>query len=84
MDSLRKLTKLLRSHYGGSRQRARYLAELRLRRRRAGEELTTLHHDIRRLLALARPSLTRADRQVVGLDYFVEALNDPDFALKVR
>ena len=84
VDSLRKLTKLLRSHYGGSRQRARYLAELRLRRRRAGEELTTLHHDIRRLLALARPSLTRADRQVVGLDYFVEALNDPDFALKVR
>ena len=50
-DALEKLTTLHLSRYTGIRQADRYRSELRLRRRRAGESLSTLHQDIRRLMA---------------------------------
>ena len=58
--------------------------ELRLRRRQPGESLAHLHHDVRRLMALAHPTLRREDREAVAVDYFVDALDDSEFALKVR
>ena len=42
-DTLEKLTTLLRSRYSGSRQADKYRSELRLRSRRAGESLSTMH-----------------------------------------
>ena len=41
--TLEKLTSLLRSRYSGSRQADKYRSELRLRSRRAGESLSTMH-----------------------------------------
>jgi len=58
--------------------------ELRLRRRQPGESLAHLHHDVRRLMALAHPTLRRKDREAVAVDYFVDALDDSEFGLKVR
>ena len=58
--------------------------ELRLRRRQTGESLAHLHHEVRRLMALAHPMLRREDREAVAVDYFVDALDDSEFALKVR
>jgi len=58
--------------------------ELRLRRRQPCESLAHLHHDVLRLMALAHPTLRREDREAVAVDYFVDALDDPEFALKVR
>jgi len=43
-----------------------------------------LHADIRRLTALAFPKLEDRARETVACDYFVDALNDPTFELKVR
>ena len=58
--------------------------ELRLRRWRDGESLSVLHQDIRRLMALAHPSLPQEARESIACDYYIDGLDDPDFALKVR
>jgi len=58
--------------------------ELGLRRRRAAESLSELHHQIRRLMAYAHPPLQQKAREAIATDYFVDATDDADFALKVR
>lgn len=83
-NTLKKLEALLRSRYSGSRQADKFRMELRLRRRRAGESLSALHHDIRRLMALAHPTLQQEAREAIACDYFIDAMDDADFALKVR
>ena len=83
-DTIEKLTTLLRSRYSWSRQADKYRSELRLRRRRAGESLSTLYQDIRRLMALAHPTLQQEAREAIARDYFTDALDDADFAFKVR
>ena len=44
----------------------------------------SLHSDIRRLAALAYPNVEPQTRDVITGDYFLDALRDPDLALKVR
>ena len=83
-NTLRKLTELLKNRFSGSQQSDKYRMELRLRRRRNGETLSVLHRDVRRLMALAHPDLPHSARETIACDYFVDSLNDADFALKVR
>ena len=84
VNTLSKLVELLKNRFGGTRQADKHRMELRLRRRRRDKTLSDLHRDIRRLMALAHPSLTETAREEIACDYFVDALDDPDFALKVR
>ena len=83
-DTLAKLVDLLRNRYGGSRQADKYRMELRLRRRASGESLSNLYRDVRRLMALAHPDLPQKHRETIACDYYIDSLNDADFALKVR
>ena len=46
--------------------------------------LQSLHSDIRRLVVLAFPELDHRACETIACDYFIDALADPDFALKVR
>jgi len=52
--------------------------------RKPGEPPRSLYSDIRRLIALAFPSLNPYHQETITCDYFIDALADPDFALKVR
>jgi len=83
-DSIEKLVDLLRNRFGGSCQMDKYRMELRLRRRNPGESLSALHRDIRKLMALAHPNLVHDSRETIACDYFIDALDDLEFALKVR
>jgi len=83
-NTLKKLEALLRSHYSGSRQADKFKMELRLRRRGAGESLSALHQNIRRLMPLAHPTLQQEAHQAIACDYFIDAIDDADFALNVR
>ena len=74
----------MHARFSGSSLAERHRAELRSRRRRAGETLLSLHEDICRLLALAEPNLPVEARDRMGVDYFITALDDPDFKLKMR
>ena len=57
---------------------------MRIRRRRPGESLATLHQDIRRLMALAHPKLSSEGRETFACDYLIDAMDDVELALKVR
>jgi len=45
---------------------------------RAGESLSALHQDIR------HPTLQQEAREAIVCDYFVDDMDDADFALKIR
>jgi len=57
---------------------------LRNRRRRPDESISNLHVDIRRLAALAFPDVERKARESIACDHFLDALADPELALKIR
>ena len=83
-DSLKKLTGILKDRFGGTGMADKYRIKVRNRRRKHGEPLRNLYSDIRRLIVLAFPSLDPYHRETIACDYFIDALADPDFALKVR
>ena len=58
--------------------------ELRLCCRRSGESLAGLHQDIRCLIVLSHPKFPSEARDVIACNYFIDALDDPDMALKVQ
>jgi len=58
--------------------------ELRSRTRQPGESLDRLHQDIRRFMALAFDDVESKAREKLACDYFINALNDADLAMKVR
>jgi len=82
--SFRKLVYTLRGRYSGERQAEKYRAELQIRRRKCAESHSDLHQEIRRLMALAYPQLTADAREEIACDHFTNALNDAEFALKVK
>ena len=56
-NSLKKLTGILKDHFGGTGMANKYRIEVRNKRRKPEEPLRNLYSDIRRLIALAFPSL---------------------------
>jgi len=78
-DTIEKLMTLLRNRYSGARQSDKCRVEVRLRRRRPGESLSSLHQGIRRLMALAYPTLQPDARESVACDHYIYALDDADF-----
>ena len=83
-DSLSGLKKTLEMRFGGKAFPDKHRIELRNRRRKQNESLQSLHGDIRRLAALALPDMPPQMREVIACDHFLDALGDPDFAMKIR
>ena len=82
--SFSRMIKVLKDRFGEANQSDKYRFELKSRRRQPNETFRSLHSDIRRLTALALPDLEHRARETMACDYFINALNDPNFALKVR
>ena len=83
-NSLSGLTRILKSRYGGKSFADKHQIELRNRRRKKGESISNLQVDIRRLAALAFPKVERKARESIACDHFLDALDDPELALKIR
>jgi len=83
-DSLSGLKSSLEMRFGSKAFPDKHRIELRNRRRKQDESLQSLHGDIRRLAALAFPGMPSQMREVTACDHFLDALGDPDFALKIR
>jgi hypothetical protein len=82
--SYEALVSKLKTRFGSTGQRERFLVELRTKRRKPGEALTTLHTDIRRLMAVAYPGAMGVGlSEELACDHFLSALND-ELELKVR
>jgi len=82
--SLSRMIRALKERFGEANQCDKYRFELKNRRRRPNETLRNLHSDIRRLAALALPELEHRARETMACDYFIDALDDPNLALKIR
>ena len=78
-----QLQELLREIYGSAKQEEKLQAELRARRRKANEDLSSLRADISRLKSLAFPGDVPSMEQKMAIDYFLDALDDPDFDIKI-
>ena len=74
----------LRARHGFENQTYSYRAQLKCRRRTQGESLAALVYDIRRMVTFAYPDPTSTVRDTVACDAFLEALDDPEMAIKVR
>ena len=83
-ESLSGLTRILKMRFGGRAFADKHRIEIRNRRRKPDETLQSLHIDIRRLAALAFPDIDHRTREIISCDYFLDALADPEFALKIR
>jgi len=68
-----QLKERLQARFGTAGQQEKFTAELRSRRRKPGETLTELYHDIRMLMALAYPA-SKDDKlsEVIARDHFFE------------
>jgi len=81
--NVEQVIKLLRSRFGSINQAERFRAELRSRRRFAGESLQQLYQDICRLMALSYPGPSSELSNIVGRDCFVQALNNPQLQVRI-
>jgi hypothetical protein len=79
-----ELVDRLRQRYGSTEQREKVSHELRARRRSRNEGLQELAQDIERLAALAYPDDPQATRDRLGVESFIEALNDSELMCKIR
>jgi len=71
--SLAGLMQILETRFGGKAVADKHRIELRNWRRRAGETLQSVHSDIRRLAALAYPSVQPQIREEITCDHFLDA-----------
>jgi len=74
---------LLKNRFGTQNQDERYRAELKARRRRKGETLQAVYHDVRRLMALAFPGQSGSLCEIMARDSFLEALGDSTLRLRI-
>src|SRR6218665_606740 len=82
--SYEQLVERLRQRYGAEGQAETFRAQLYYRQQRAGESLSDLLHDIRRLVVLAYPVPSNETTEIVTRDAFLEAIQVKGLALKVR
>ena len=73
---------LLRNRFGTTHQVERFRQELRTRRRKPNESIQAVYQDVRRLLALGYPGQVGEMYEVIGRDFFLDALDDQ--ALRIR
>jgi len=78
------MIKVFKERFGEANQSDKYRLELKSRRRQPNETLRNLHSAIRRLAAVSLPKLEHRARETMACDYFIDALDDHNFALKVR
>jgi len=79
-----ELSQKVRQRFGSAGQEERYQGELRARKRKRGEQLQVLYHDIRRLMSLAYPGEISRFSELIAKDAFLSALDDNHLELRCR
>ena len=80
-----ELVEKLKQRFGSSNQSAQFKSQLKARRRGKTETLQSLYTDVCRLLSLAYPNqFDMTTTQEIGIDSFLEAIDDPQLERRVR
>ena len=74
---------LLKARYGSEGQSESFRMQLRARKQRKGETLSSSVQDIRKLITLSYPGKSSEIVESIARDVFIEALSDRDLALQV-
>lgn len=82
-SSVDEIIRLLKNRFGTQNQDERYRAELKARRRRKGESLQAVYHDVRRLMAFAFSGQSGSLWEVMARDCFLEAVGEPSLRMKI-
>jgi len=77
------LERLLQARFGTQLQAESFKAKLRTRRRAKNETLQDLYHDISRLTQLAHPGEGDKLVKYIGIESFINALDDRDLRLEI-
>jgi hypothetical protein len=77
------LLEKLNNRFGNQEMVEKFRFELRTRRRRKGESIQALYHDIQRLLALSFPGETGTLSKIVARDAFLDSLADPEMRIRI-
>ena len=79
----KELVDLLKARYGSEGQAEFFRMQLRARKQRKGETLSSLVQDTRKLITLSYPGKASEIVEAIARDAFIEALSDRDLALQV-
>lgn len=79
----KEMIEALKRSYAASGQESVYTAELRTLRRRRGEPLNSLYQNVARLMGLAFPGGASLMRDRLGVEYFLDALDDESLRFRV-
>jgi hypothetical protein len=79
-----EIVQILKDRYGTEQQCELYRSQLRTRRRGRNESLADLFMDIKRLMFLAYAGPQNAMTETIARDYFLDALADREFAIRIR
>jgi len=71
INSARKLSRVLTKRFGGTEQADKYRLEVK-------------YHGDPKTSSVSFPKLEHKARELMACDYFIDSLNDPNLALKVR
>src|SRR5207245_356464 len=74
-----ELVTALKMRYSNDGQTALFRAQLGNRKRRIDETLSDLYYDVSRLTALAYPGPLNEITESIGVDAFIDSLDDDDF-----
>lgn len=83
-NSLSKLTATPKQRFGGQAFADKHRIKLRNQRPKNDVTLQSLHADIRRLAAFASFVVEHKAREAMATDYFLDAMGDSVFALRMR
>ena len=81
--SYQELINKLKQRYGSLDQIESFRVQLKARRRKPGESLSSLMQDIRRLFALAFPNPSGYMGDITAKDAFIDALEDRELMIRV-
>ena len=78
LNVMEAVVKVLQDRFGTLNTRERFRCELRMHKRREGEELQSLYQYVKRLVSLAYPNEKSEATSIMARDAFLEALDDPN------
>jgi len=79
-----ELVELLQRRYGNSEQQEVFKLELKSKRRKPGQDIQSLAHEVEKLVIRAYPRAPPDLRETLSIDSFIDALTDPLLQCRLR
>jgi len=82
--SYSELVELLQRRYGSREQQEVFKLELKSKRRKPGQDIQSLAHEVEKLVIQAYPRAPSDIHETLSIDSFIDALTDPPLQCRLR